>query len=90
MDPRKTYEWQQLAKRVCREEPTCWLQLPGCTLVSTTGDHLIPIDERPDLALERSNVRGACWSCNHKRSNMPIEALNLRGHHPPPALGVFD
>lgn len=91
-DPRGTNAWKLLAKQVVREEPVCWLQFEGCTRVSTTGDHVIPVVDRPDLALLRSNVRGACSSCNTARRNLPLSALRLgtQGAPAPPALGVFD
>lgn len=69
---RSTQAWRRLAKQAASEEPLCWLQLPGCTGRSTTGDHVIPVSIRPDLALVRSNVRGACKPCNRKRGNLPI------------------
>lgn len=72
-----------------REEPVCWLQLEGCTHWSTTGDHVIPYSVRPDLAMRRANVRGACAGCNHKRGDLPVEALVL-GTDQAPALDIFD
>lgn len=90
-DPRSTQAWRRLSKRVCREEPVCWLNLQGCTRLSDTGDHVIPIVDRPDLALVRTNVRGACSSCNFKRGNLPVESLRLgRDEDPPAALSIFD
>lgn len=91
-DPRSTQAWRKLAKQVATEEPTCWLRFEGCTIRSTTGDHVIPVTDRPDLALERANVHGACSSCNYKRGNLPIESLRLGTSTTdrPPALGVFD
>ena len=68
---RSTQAWKRLAKQVCTEEPVCWLRLAGCTTRSTTGDHVIPMAARPDLALIRSNVRGACSPCNNKRGHLP-------------------
>jgi hypothetical protein len=91
-DPRSTQAWRKLAKRVAREEPLCWLNFPGiCTRVSTTGDHVIAVTKRPDLALVRSNVHGACAACNTARNNTPVEALKLgRDDGPPPdALSIF-
>lgn len=88
-DPRQTRRWRKLRDRVVREEPVCWLQLESCTRWSTTGDHIIPVEVRPDLALVRSNVRGACGSCNHKRGSLPVEALR-RGDERPAALDIFD
>lgn len=90
-DPRSTSAWRRLAKKVAREEPICWLRLEGCTTRSTTGDHVIPVTVRPDLALVRSNARGACSSCNYKRGNLPIDALRLgTSTERPGALSVFD
>lgn len=91
-DPRSTSAWRKLAKQVAREEPICWLGFEGCTVRSTTGDHVIPVVDRPDLALDRANVHGACSSCNYKRGNLPVEALRLSGDQAerPAALSVFD
>lgn len=76
IDPRQTRAWRKLVAVVVGEEPLCWLELAGCTGVSTTGDHLIPVTERPDLALVRDNVRGACRHCNELRGNLPVEAID--------------
>jgi 5-methylcytosine-specific restriction endonuclease McrA len=77
--------WTKLALQVRAEEPTCRLQLPGCTTVSTTADHIIPRSQRPDLEMVRSNLQGACKNCNYKRGNLPIEAIRT-----PKALSYFD
>lgn len=91
IDPRSTRAWRRLVAQVIAEEPSCWLQLDGCTTASTTGDHVIPVTDRPDLALTRSNVRGACWPCNDKRGKLPINELNLGDDSDPPAaLAIFD
>ena len=97
-DLRWTRQWRRLAKRVCEEEPICWLQLAGCTNRSTTGDHVIPMASRPDLGLVRSNIRGACRPCNTKRRDLPPElAREMYGTATadtapakPRALGIFD
>lgn len=45
----------------------CWLQLPGCTKLATTKDHVIPhIHGGPDTL---ENLRPACKSCNSKRQD---------------------
>jgi 5-methylcytosine-specific restriction endonuclease McrA len=92
IDPRHTRAWRTLVAQVVAEEPYCWLQLEGCAGASTTGDHVIPVTVQPELAMERANVRGACWPCNDKRGNLPIEELNLGGPDAPrpAALSVFD
>jgi hypothetical protein len=91
-DPRGTQAWRRLAKLAAREEPVCWLQLEGCTQVSTTGDHLEPVTARPDLALVRSNVRGACGPCNERRGNLPLSALRIGDDGPATAsaVSIFD
>lgn len=66
-DPRRTAAWQRLSRQVIREEPDCQVRLPGCTGVSTTADHIVEVDVRPDLALVRGNVRGCCGHCNSSR-----------------------
>lgn len=98
-DLRKDAAWRRLRDQVVREEPRCWLRLPGCTLLSTRADHVIPYADRPDLVMERSNLRGACDSCNRRRGNLPVEALvigsaDTTDHAKPevrqaPALGIF-
>jgi 5-methylcytosine-specific restriction endonuclease McrA len=90
IDPRSTRAWRRLVAQVIREEPRCWLQLDGCTHASTTGDHVIPVTERPDLALIRANVHGACASCNQKRGNLPITALAADRDTHAAALDIFD
>lgn len=89
IDPRSTRAWRKLRDQVVREEPTCWLRLGRCTLVSTTGDHVIPVTVRPDLALVRSNVKGACANCNEDRGSTPVEALRLVDDARPAALDIF-
>lgn len=51
----------------------CWLGLPGCTVVATTGDHVIPRSVRPDLKFVVANGRPACLSCNRRRRDRDVE-----------------
>lgn len=74
-DLRKDSAWRRLRDQVVAEEPRCWLRLPGCMVQSTRADHVIPYADRPDLVMERSNLRGACDSCNRRRGNLPVESL---------------
>ncbi|HEU4598855.1 MAG TPA: hypothetical protein VFS26_03850 [Solirubrobacterales bacterium] len=86
-DPRHTRAWAKLSKQVAREEPVCWLQLPGCTHWSTTADHVIPFKLRPDLCMVRSNLRGACEHCNKSRQAKPPPVARAQLA---PALEIFD
>jgi 5-methylcytosine-specific restriction endonuclease McrA len=45
----------------------CQLRLPGCTGVSTTLDHIVPLSRGGTN--QPSNVRGACAHCNYSRGN---------------------
>jgi len=80
-----TWGWRQLRDQVIREEPLCQLQLPGCTHISTTADHIIPRSQAPQLAYARQNLRGSCRSCNDKKSNHPAQHFTR-----PRALAFFD
>jgi hypothetical protein len=84
IDPRQTRAWTKLKARVIREEPTCRLGFPGvCTRASTTADHIKPVSSHPELALDRSNLRGACRPCNDARRTVPNESLRLGGNVTP-------
>lgn len=57
----------------------CWLQLDGCLGLATTGDHLLPRKDRPDLAYVVANGKPACRPCNSKRQGTPIHRLHQLG-----------
>lgn len=61
------------------EAPTCWLQLPCCTGVATTADHIVPRKDRPDLAYVVANGRPACLPCNSTRQGTPVHRLHHIG-----------
>lgn len=89
-DPRNTRAWRTLRDQVVAEEPTCQLRVVGvCTIVSTTADHIVPVIHRPDLAMDRANLRGACRPCNEARRNLPDGTLVTDRDSPPPALELF-
>lgn len=89
-DPRSSRAWRRLRDQVVREEPSCQLRFKSiCTGYSQTADHIIPVRDRPDLALTRSNVRGACHACNNSRSAMPDDLTIMGGAEQPRALDVF-
>jgi 5-methylcytosine-specific restriction endonuclease McrA len=46
-------------------EPTCHWRLPGCTLKSTTADHLVAVSRGGSNRAE--NLVGACENCNRRR-----------------------
>ena len=70
-----TRAWRRLRDQVVSEEPLCWLKLDCCTTLSQTADHIITVKARPDLAMVRANLHGACHPCNRRRNDTPIELL---------------
>ena len=82
-----TSAWRRLRAQVLAEEPSCWLQLPGCTHIADEVDHVIPYSQAPDLDMVRSNLRGVCRSCNRKRGNASARDVAPRR---PAALRFFD
>lgn len=89
-DPRRTNAYKVLARQVVQEEPLCWLGLPGCTRWSKTADHIIAVKHRPDLALERDNLRGACRHCNSSKQAKRLSELRKQARKQPAALDWFN
>ena len=56
--------WRRLREHVLREEPYRMIRGPKCKGISTTVDHIVALSVAPELAHERSSLRGACGACN--------------------------
>lgn len=58
--------------RLCLAEKgiVCRLQLPGCTQLATTADHIVP--QSKGGPHELWNLQPACAHCNSSRGNRPI------------------
>jgi 5-methylcytosine-specific restriction protein A len=57
--------WQRLSRAVRADEPLCRLcAREGRTTPATLVDHIVPLRERPDLRLVRSNLQPLCASCH--------------------------
>ena len=57
-------EWRKVRLEVLADSPYCCV----CGAVANTVDHIKPLRERPDLALDRGNLRSMCKPCHEKRS----------------------
>ena len=80
--------WRELRLRVLAEEPYCAIRGPKCRGLSTQVDHVVPLSVAPELAHERSNLRGACAPCNARGGAvMTNGARNGRTYRPPSRLG---
>lgn len=60
---------RRLREAVLAEQPYCQLRIVCRGAMATDLDHIIPISERPDLRLERSNVQSSCGPCNTAKRN---------------------
>jgi len=57
--------WRQLRLEVLqRDDYQCQIKLAGCTRAATSVDHITPVHNAPDLALDAFNCRAACQHCN--------------------------
>jgi 5-methylcytosine-specific restriction endonuclease McrA len=61
----RTNEWRRLSAEVRATATRChWCLKPTTRLIA---DHVIPVEQRPDLALAPGNLVAACFSCNTRR-----------------------
>jgi 5-methylcytosine-specific restriction endonuclease McrA len=61
----QTPEWRRLSAEVRAGARRCrWCLKPTRRLVA---DHIVPVEQRPDLALDRSNLVPSCLPCNTRR-----------------------
>lgn len=61
----RTSAWRRLSAEVRAGATRChWCLKPTRRLVA---DHVIPLDQRFDLALDRSNLVASCFPCNTRR-----------------------
>ena len=61
-----------------REHPLCVRQGPGCTRITQTIDHVIPLDARPDL-VRRTDRIDATRLAEELASANPPAVLDVRG-----------
>ena len=69
--------WNRLRAEVLRAQPVC--AVLGCYELSTTVDHIIPLQHAPHLGLERSNLQGMCGRHNASKG----AKVALRDYIPP-------
>ena len=68
--------WERARAEALRRHPLC--SEPGCNERATDVDHILTINERPDLRLTQSNLRPLCHS-HHSRKTTTVD--QGRGKH---------
>jgi len=62
-------DWERARLVVLAEEPMCrFCAERGDATPAREVDHIIPIADRPDLRLTRSNLRSLCRPCHSRRT----------------------
>ena len=62
-------DWRRLRQQVLAEEPHCqFCREQGRITGARDIDHIIPVREKPDLRLVRSNLRALCRPCHSART----------------------
>lgn len=64
-------KWRRLSKRQRRREPLCQLRLPGCTVLATEADHIVPVTRGGTSTPD--NLQSACGSCNKRKRALDKE-----------------
>jgi 5-methylcytosine-specific restriction endonuclease McrA len=62
-----TSAWKRLSAEVRASATRCRWCLRPLPLRRRVADHVIPLAERPDLALDRANLAVSCTACNVRR-----------------------
>src|SRR5690348_5478472 len=57
-------DWERVRRAYLAEHPFCQIRLLCNGVMAIEVDHIIPIEQRPDLRLEWSNLQSACKPCN--------------------------
>jgi 5-methylcytosine-specific restriction protein A len=65
----KQRAWKDLSPLFLAAHPVCQVcEAAGRLTPAKQVDHIIPVRERPDLALDPSNLRALCASCHSRRT----------------------
>lgn len=72
------WRWRKLSQSIRRQVKFC--EIPGCTDKDLTVDHIIPIDEAPELIYARENLRVMCRTHNGQRQDRCTDAEREQVH----------
>ena len=66
-----TRKWRTISTKVRRKSPLCALRLPGCTLVATQTDHIVPVTRGGTSSY--ANAQPSCGPCNQAKKALDRE-----------------
>ena len=62
-------QWRRVRLQKLSQHPLCEMHFErGKIVAATVVDHIISIEERPDLRLEMTNLRSLCKGCHDART----------------------
>lgn len=62
-------QWKEIRKQHKQQEPLCrTCKGNGIIKAGRHSDHIIPINERPDLATRIDNLQNLCEACHNKKT----------------------
>jgi 5-methylcytosine-specific restriction endonuclease McrA len=79
-DPRDSRQWRELRKRIlARDGGVCTY----CGQDADTVDHILPVKNHPELAMNPENLRSACRRCNSMKGSRSESVFLGRLFAPP-------
>lgn len=89
-DVYRTAAWRKLSAEVRDGAVRChWCAKATTRLLA---DHIIPVAQRPDLAMDRANLVPSCYGCNTRRgrnlAGMPVQKSGIAPSPAPTAPRV--
>lgn len=65
------YKWREFSKEYRIENPFCveCLKLGNYNCQDIHVDHIIPLEQRPDLKYDHDNCQSLCRSCHGKKTH---------------------
>jgi 5-methylcytosine-specific restriction endonuclease McrA len=86
-DPRLSRKYKEVRLRVlARDGYVCYYC--GAENKNMTIDHIIPVSKAPELAIEESNMRCCCVTCNSRKGSRN-ERVFLEGVRTPPVFSAL-
>jgi len=81
--PQRGYDhrWRKLRNAKLAYDPLCEVCMAmGYTEPAQDVDHIVPIEERPDLRLSWDNLRSMCRPCHNAKTHGTRQAIGLDGY----------